>query len=153
MNITDVRYGRLIAEHPPGEEECILAAIYDVDWKCDGKARRLICPDGMHFWPGVRSMPWFARMFLRAIGITKLFPTSAAHDPLYDSQGGRRQITINGKPVWLSLTGEDGQRVLIGRKEADMLAFHISRAEKVRPLAGKVIRFALRHFGKGAWDD
>lgn len=153
MNISDVHRGPLVAEIMSGEEDCTLRRAYDVAWTCDGKSRLLTIPAGVRFWPGVQKMPLIARMFLRMIGVTKMFPAAAAHDPLYESQGGRRPIRINGDWVWLSLTDDGRNRVIIPRRECDLLSFHLSRAEHLRPWAGKIIRFVIRHFGKGAWDD
>lgn len=148
MNLTDVRYGRLIAEHPPGEEDCILAAPFDIEWRCDGRRRFMTITPGFRFWPGVQRMPWVAKIFLRLVGITKLFFTALPHDALYVCQGGRRQGQEG-----ISITDEARDRVTISRREADLLAAEIARLEKVRPLAGKVIKFAIRRFGKEAWDD
>lgn len=148
MNISDVRYGRLIAEHPQGEEDCILAAHFDIEWRCDGAKRFMTIIPGFRFWPGVQRMPWVAKIFLRLVGITKLFFTALPHDALYVCQGGRRQGQED-----ISITDEDGARIVVSRREADLLGCTIAEMEKVRPLAGTIIRFAIRRFGKEAWDD
>lgn len=137
----------LVAEHPSGEEDCVLAAAYHCTWKNRGDVRYMSVPAGFRFFPGVQKMPLVAKLFLRLIGITKMLHSALPHDALYASKGGRRPeagVIIRddvGTPLWIS------------RKEADLVAFHFARAENVRPYFARIVKFAVRQFGASAWDD
>jgi hypothetical protein len=154
--ITDLVLGRFCVS-PVSGRDLVLASEFDVSWRWGGVQRRMCLPAGLRFGPGVNSMPGIWRAFANPLHLLR---ASAAHDALYASQGGSRPIYTDMGVDPLETLNRDWRvrisldfRPFVTRREADLLAGAIAKADGINRAQGLVVTHMLRAFGRAAWDD
>jgi len=120
-------------------DDAVLRSPLHASLVVDGMTVNIEAPAGWTFQPGVKKMPWVARAFIR-LNMLSMLRSSAIHDLLYDTQGGRR-APLSG--VGTPLT----------RKQCDAIAAAILKVDGLGSISVWCVSTALRLFGKDAWDD
>jgi hypothetical protein len=125
-----------------------LLKVFTKSWDCVWQYRdypmRYLCMGIGVMYDGA-SAPPPVRPLIRPDGLIRA--ASAAHDGLYRTEGGR--IRIEG----IRLVNENGNRVYVSRKEADLLLRELMRYAGMSEFRCQVAYVSCRLLGKKYWGE
>ena len=133
---------------PVSGRDAVTARPWPLAWTYNGRLRRAELPEDWRFGVATDKVPGFAMAIIRAaVNFHHMQRSSAWHDLLYATQGGRRsERTCSDELIYLPFDD-------VSREEADWLAYAIAVRDGIHSTQAAVVHWALTRFGQGAWDE
>jgi hypothetical protein len=117
---------------------------WDCVWQYRDYPMRYLCM-GIGVTYDSASAPALVRPLIRPDGLIRA--ASAAHDGLYRTEGGRKRIE------GIRLVNENGNRIFVSRKEADLLLRELMRYAGMTEFRCQVAYISCRIFGGKYWGE